>query len=68
MLGYASRDLDVQHAKASNAPTDELLAKVKAVAQYFEENAGRGVFETGDKDQLPRFQRLHGLPLQEAAE
>lgn len=64
MLGYASCDLAVRHSKASKESPEQLLQKVENVAEYFGRNADCGVFETGDKEQLPRFQRLHGLPTQ----
>lgn len=68
MIGFAFRDLAVQHAKASGQPSEVVLAAVKEEADYFAAHAGHGVFETGEKEQLPRFMRLHGLATTQPAE
>lgn len=68
MLGYAWRDLQVQHDKSAKSPAEQLDRDVRKVAEYFQSNVDRGVFMTTGKGDLPRFQRQHGLPVQGDAE
>ncbi|GAA4305004.1 hypothetical protein GCM10023143_09920 [Compostibacter hankyongensis] len=61
MFGYLRQDLQIQHARASGAPREAVLAQVKDLLAFLQANAGKGVAILTGADDLGRFTKKYGL-------